>query len=81
MRRGVNMFEKTKAILRKFDKATKTTLESEFEIEVIRKNNYTLFEFLELLMNRLIQLWLELKEYNTNDIQALEHDIRGLHII
>ena len=75
------MFEKTKAILRKFDKATHGTLESEFEVEVIRKNNYTLFEFLELLMNRLIQLWLELKEYNTNDIKALEHDIRGLHII
>jgi hypothetical protein len=26
------MFEKTKAIIRKFDKATKTTLESEFEM-------------------------------------------------
>ena len=75
------MFERSKAILRKFDKATNGTLESEFEIEVIKKNNYTLFEFLELLINRLIQLWLELKEYNTNDIKTLENDIRGLHII
>lgn len=75
------MFEKTKTILRKFDKATHGTLESEFEIEVIKKNNYTLFEFLELLMNRLILVWLELKEYNTNDIKTLENDIRGLHII
>lgn len=75
------MFEKTKAILIKFDKATNGTLAEDYENEVIKKNNYTLFEFLELLINKLIQVWLELKEYNINDIKTLEHDIRGLHII
>ena len=74
------MFEKTKAILRKFDKATHGTLESEFEIEVIKKNNYTLFEFLERLVDK-CDIWEIIRRDCIKDIKTLEHDIKGLHII
>ena len=74
------MFEKTKAILVKFDKATNGTLESEFESEVIKKNNYTLYEFLERLVDK-CDIWEIIRRDYIKDIKALEHDIRGLHII
>ena len=74
------MFEKTKAILRKFDEATNGTLEEDFENEVIKKNNYTLFKFLELLKDK-CEIWDILRSEYIKDIKTLKNDIKGLHIV
>jgi hypothetical protein len=74
------MFEKTKAILVKFDKATNGTLAEDYENEVIKKNNYTLCEFLERLEDK-CEIWETLRGEHIKDIKILEHDIKGLHII
>jgi len=74
------MFEKTKAILIKFDKATNGTLAEDYENEVIKKNNYTLCEFLERLEDK-CEIWETLRSEYIKDIKALEHDIKTLYII
>ena len=74
------MFGKTKVILVKFDEATNGTLAEDFENEGIKKNNYTLFEFLELLKDK-CEIWKVLRSDYIKDIKTLKNDIKELHIV
>lgn len=65
-------------IFKNYDRETKGTLTLDFKQEVLKNKNYTEVEFIKVLINDWIPIWLEEREEDKEAIKQLVSDLNKL---